>query len=101
MAMIGATTLPLHPSQNFIPLAYCPPPATTFQPRLRPTATPQNNSHLFCSFTAKTISMFSTDTASFFGVFHRQSFILNNIQSLFCKTGGGGYIHPGMNRGHA
>jgi hypothetical protein len=31
---------------------------------------------------------FQYDTASFFGVFQPQSFVINNIQPLFCKTGG-------------
>jgi hypothetical protein len=31
---------------------------------------------------------FQHNTGSFFGIFHRQSFVLNNIQPLFCKTGG-------------
>jgi hypothetical protein len=79
-------------------------PITAFLPEFRPSrALPTSGHHgpaapsfdcnilrtiriFFAPLLQRPPQCFQHNTASFFGVFQPQSFVLNNIQPLFCKT---------------
>jgi hypothetical protein len=94
--MIAATSLSLHSSQNSIPLprpAHLRPPWSSCG--LDQLRHPQNNSHLLCSFAAKTTSMFSIQYRLFFQHFSPPTLCSQQHPASFLQNRGvGGYVHP-------
>ena len=91
--MITATTPSLPSSQNPIPLASCPPPATMFQLQLRPTAT---SSEQFASSLLLHCkdhpNVFNTIQPLFSAFFSANPLFSTTSSLFFAKQGGGG--HP-------
>jgi hypothetical protein len=89
--MITATTPSLPSSQNPIPLASCPPPATMFQPQLRPTAT---SSEQFASSLLLHCkdhpNVFNTIQPLFSAFFSANPLFSTTSSLFFAKQGGGG-----------